>query len=58
MLSNQASALYLIHLKLFLGGVHKLRWQDEVVLEISTVYRFAHLTVKKFLHEFQDGVRR
>ena len=57
-LSNQASALYLIHLKLFLGGVHKLRLQDEVVLEISTVCRFALLTVKKFLHEFQHGVGR
>ena len=57
-LSNQASALYLIHLKLFLGGVHKLRLQDEVLLEISTVYRFALITVKKFLHEFQHGVGR
>ena len=45
-----------------LGGIHKLRCQNEVgrqvVLEMSTTYKFSLISLKEFLHKCQQGVGR
>ena len=46
----------LIQTKNFLGVVQNLRWQDDVVLEISAVSRFTLITVEEFIYQCQPGV--
>ena len=48
-------------LTLFVGGVHKLRWQDEVggTGNVNFTHIFSHNSkLKEFLHKCQPGIGR